>query len=181
MTYPAGRSNGQPRDSRRRPTFAPRGWSRANASTTARAGICRSAPTIKPARSGPIASAAKSRYSGCSSPAGECTSATSISLRAIWCARSAKSALNPEQLLDGKPERLRELDRQGRGRREDAILDRVHGLARDADLFRKLRLSKAELAAPFLDPVGEPVSHRGACAVRGFRTATAPRRGRAKG
>ena len=70
---PAARSPGRPKAPRRRPTCAPKAWSRRAASTTARAAICRSAPTPTPPTSAPTASAAKSARSASSSPAGECT------------------------------------------------------------------------------------------------------------
>ena len=69
---PAGRSPGRPKGRRRRPTCAPKAWFRPNASTTASAAICRSAPTTSPARSGPTASAARSASWACSCPAGAC-------------------------------------------------------------------------------------------------------------
>ena len=56
---------------------APKASSRRAASATARAAICRSAPTPTPATSAPTASAAKSARSASSSPAGACTLPTS--------------------------------------------------------------------------------------------------------
>src|SRR6476661_4798066 len=94
----------------------PRGWYRRDASATGRAAISRSGPTARLARSGPTISAAKSRCSGCSFQAGACTLLTWPKHRAIWSCKSARSALDPEQLLDTEVERRGELDReQGRG------------------------------------------------------------------
>src|SRR5947209_9497596 len=110
-------------------------------------------------------SAAKSACSACSSPAGACIWRTSRSPKATSSAKWVRSAFDPEQLLDTEPERLRELDRQRRRRREHAVFDGVHGLPRDADLLGKLGLGEAELGSPFLQPVGEAFRHYGARAA----------------
>ena len=68
----------------------------------------------------------------------------------------------------------------GRGR-EHAVLDRVDGLARDADPFGELGLGQAKLGPPFLQrlasrsaiPMRAPFEHR--------RSGSAPRQGRTSG
>ena len=61
-----------------------------------------------------------------------------------------RSALDPEQLLDAEPERLGELDRQSRRRREHAVFNGVDGLAADPDPFGELGLGQALSFRAFL-------------------------------
>src|SRR3954465_4557743 len=133
------------------------------------AAICGFAPTPTPGISAPTASAARSRCWACSCPAGACICPTWRSRSAISFARSATSALDPEQLLDTELERRGELDRQRRRWREHPIFNRVHGLASNADLLGQLGLGESELAAAILQAVGEALRHPGARGARACR------------
>ena len=58
-----------------------------------------------------------------------------------------------EQPLDGRAQRVRETQREHGGRYEDAVLNGVDGLARDADAGSQFRLRQAVAAALFFQAV----------------------------
>src|SRR3954447_10969819 len=124
--------------------------------------MCRSGPITNRAKSGPTILAARSGSWACSFPGGACICPTCRKLRAISCARSARLALNPEQLLNAKFQRFCELDRERCRRREDAVLDGVDGLSADANPRGEIRLSQRQSLAFFLQPVDEALVHRAA-------------------
>ena len=78
---------------------------------------------------------------------------------------------NPEQLFDLRVERLGKLE-SGNGRwHEDAVLDRVDGLAADPDARRQIGLGPAASSrSAFLERVREPFNQADAPAVRESRS-----------
>ena len=115
-----------------------------------------------PDASAPTASAAKSASWACSCPAGACTLPISPWHKATLSDRSARSALDPEQLLDRLPERLGHLQGEQRRRSEHAVFDGVDGLAADADPRGELGLGPA-LGLPRLS---QAIDQRSANPVR---------------
>src|SRR4029079_1392846 len=123
------------------------------------AATSRSARTTRLERNGLTISAARWPCSACSFPAGECISSTVPKPKATSFVRSTKSAIDPEQLLDGEAERFGELQRKHSRRGEHAVLHRVHRLSRDPDPLGGLGLGDSELGTPVSPPVGKPLSH----------------------
>ena len=70
-----------------------------------------------------------------------------------------------EELFDGPLERSGNLERDHCRRNEDAVLDRVDGLAADPDASRKLRLRPAAKLPFGAQTIGEPLSQAGAPAA----------------
>ena len=136
----AGRSHGRAKARRRRPICAPKAWSRRSASTTVRAAISRSAPTPIPSdkrtdRIGGEVGMLGMFLPGWGMHLADMREAQGDLIREVGeiSARS-RTAARPLTL-----ERLGELDRERRRRREHAVLDRVDGLAGDADPLRPAR------------------------------------------
>ena len=125
---------------------APKAWSRPDASTTGRAAIFRSAPTPTPRTSAPTAiggEVAAARLVPARLGHAPCRHRRSAGRPRPRGRRDQPSIQNSSST--GTLERLGKLDREHRRRHEDAILDRVDGLARDADPLGQLGLGEAEL------------------------------------